>query len=70
MAYDVSTFVAEVARILKLGVNRLCCFSFVFKTDVFRFLFGSKGRPSPHKFGCLYSEQDFDPLIGFYALIG
>ena len=38
VADDVSTFVGEIGRSLSLRVNRACCFSFVFRTDVFKFL--------------------------------
>ena len=60
VADDVSNFVSEIARSLRLGVNRACSFSFVFRTDVFKFLFGGKGRASSHTFAHLYLKEDFD----------
>ena len=36
----VSIFLSEVARSLKCGVNRACSFSFSFRTDAFKCLFG------------------------------
>jgi hypothetical protein len=57
---EVSTFVGEVARSLRAGVNRLCSFSFVVRSDVFVFLFGGKGRACPHRLGRFFDEADFD----------
>lgn len=57
---DVSTFLGEMARSLKGGVNRLCFFSFVFRRDVFMYLFAGKGKACPHRLGSFYYKEDFD----------
>ena len=44
----VSSFENEVVRSLRSGVNRRCSFSVLFRTDVFKFLFGGKGNDCPH----------------------
>ena len=41
------------------GVKRICSFSFVFRSDVFIFLFGGKGRTCPHRLGKHFDFQDF-----------
>ena len=57
---DISTFISEIERSLKGGINRACSFNFIFRTDVFRFLFGGKEKACPHKLGKFYNEEDFD----------
>ena len=47
----VSSFISEVAHSLKCGINRVCSFSVLFRTDVFKYLFEGKGRDCPHRFG-------------------
>lgn len=59
MTDGVSCLESEVNRSLRLGVNRACSFSVIFRTDVFRFLFDGKGRDCPHKLGRFYDELDF-----------
>ena len=56
----VSDFENEVVRSLKSGVNRRCSFSVLFRTDVFRFLFGGKGDDCPYRLGRFYNLEDFD----------
>ena len=56
----VSSFVGEIHRSLRLGVNRACSFTVDFRTNVFRRLFGSKGRDCPHRLGRYYEKEDFD----------
>ena len=45
------------------GVNRACSFSFPFRTDVFKYLFGGKGRACPNRFGLFYDFDDFNPCF-------
>ena len=52
-----------MAHSLRSGVNRPCSFSFCFRTDVFTYLFGGKGRECPHKLGAFYDVHDFDAFI-------
>ena len=59
----ISNFENEVARSLKSGVNRRCSFSVLFRTDVFKFLFGGKGNDCPHKLGKNYNLEDFDGAL-------
>ena len=42
------------------------------RTDVFKCLFGGKGKDCPHKLGCFYDEKDFDValLVGLYVTLG
>jgi len=56
----VSNFIAEIYCSLRRGVNRGHHFTFDCRTDVFRFLFGGKGRECPQKFGRFYELEDFD----------
>ena len=56
----ISSFVSEIGRSLKCVVNRSCSFSFLFRMDVFRFLFGEKGRACPHRLGKFYDKEDFN----------
>ena len=43
-------------------MNRLCSFSFPFRTDVFTYLFGGRGRECPHRLGTFYDVHDLDPF--------
>ena len=56
----VSSFLDAVNKSLKKGVNKACHLTVDFCTDVFAFLFGSKGSPYEHGKGCLYTLDDFD----------
>ena len=60
---DVSTFICNINHSLMCGVNRACSFSFPFRTDVFKYLFGGKGRACPHRFGLFYDFDDFNPCF-------
>ena len=60
---DVSTFIYNINHSLMCGVNRACSFSFPFRTDVFKYLFGGKGRACPHRFGLFYDFDDFNPCF-------
>ena len=53
----VSSFMDVVNKSLKKGVNEACHLTVDFRTDVFAFLFGNKGR---HGKGRLYILDDFD----------
>ena len=49
-----------MAYSLRSGLNRLCSFSFPFRTDMFTYLFGGKGRECPHRLGAFYDMHGFD----------
>lgn len=51
---------AAVNKSLKMGVNRSCQITVVFRTDVFNFLFKDKGTNYTHRLGRLYNMEDFD----------
>ena len=57
---NVSTFVAYISASLKCGVN--CSFKFTvpFRTDVYMFLFGRKGKEPSHGLGRWYENDDFN----------
>ena len=55
----VSNFCSEIERSLRSGVNRACSFCVLFRTDVFEYLFGGKGRDCPHRLGFFYDLDDF-----------
>ena len=54
------SFKIEVVHTLRSGVNRRCSFSVLFRTDIFKFLFGGKGNDCPHRLGRFYNLEDFD----------
>ena len=56
----VSSFKTEIYRSLKSGVNRLCSFNVLFRTDVFQYLFKGKGKDCPHKLDLFYDLEDFN----------
>ena len=64
-----------MARSLRSGVNCLCSSSFCFRTDVFTYLFGGKGRECPHKLGafydlCMILMLFIFPQTGLVVMIG
>ena len=65
----VSIFLSEVARSLKCGVNRACSFSFSFRTDVFKCLFGGKGKDCPHKLGYFFMMKR-TLMLPIFLLVG
>ena len=56
---DISNFIAEVHRSLKLGYDVNCSFSIAFRTDVFNFLFKGKGSVPPIRQGNFHDFSDF-----------
>ena len=43
-----------------MGVNKGCRITVTFRTDVYKFLFGSKGADYQHGSGRVYNLEDFD----------
>ena len=52
---------AALQKSLKSGVNINNHFELEFRTDVFKFLFSSKGKKAPTGRGLFYDLEDFDP---------
>lgn len=59
VADNISSFISEVHRSLKLGVNVNCSFSVAFRIDVFNFLFRGKGSMPPTGQGNFFDLADF-----------
>ena len=53
-------FITALQKSLKSGINKNCRFDLEFRSDVFRFLFDSKGRNPPKGRGLFYDLNDFD----------
>ena len=57
---NVSTFLAYISASLKCGVNRSFKFTVPFRTDVYIFLFGQKGKEHSYGLGRWYENEDFN----------
>lgn len=60
MLDSISNFVSAVQNSLRAGTVRNCTFNVPFRTDVFKFIFNSKGNVVTGKRGKSYNVDDFD----------
>ena len=51
---------------LKCGVNRSFKFTVPFRTDVYMFLFGRKGKELSHGLGRWYENEDFNTVTEYF----